>query len=82
LFAWGTYLTFIGAYFIERYEVGESAAGVVLALGAGVCFATAVRGAPLLSGLPRPRLIAATVLMMAALISLQFGTDDFCGSVS
>jgi drug/metabolite transporter (DMT)-like permease len=47
LFAWGTYLTFIGAYFIERYEVGESAAGVVLALGAGVCFATAVRGAPL-----------------------------------
>jgi membrane protein DedA with SNARE-associated domain len=24
LFAWGTYLTFIGAYFIERYDVTES----------------------------------------------------------
>jgi predicted MFS family arabinose efflux permease len=34
-FAWGTYLTFIGAYIIQAYEVGESAAGIVLALGAG-----------------------------------------------
>jgi len=34
-FAWGTYLTFIGAYFIQAYDVGESATGIVLALGAG-----------------------------------------------
>jgi len=77
LFAWGTYLTFIGAYFIEMYEIRESAVGVVLALGAGAFFATAVRGAPLLPSLSRRRLIAATVLVMGALIPLQFVTDDF-----
>ena len=76
-FAWGTYLTFIGAYFIERYHVGEAAAGVVLALGAGAFFLTSVRGARLLAFLLRPRLIAATTLAMGALISLQFGTDGF-----
>jgi predicted MFS family arabinose efflux permease len=73
-FAWGTYLTFIGAYFIEVYEVGESATGIVLALGAGAFFATSVRGARLLPRLSRPRLIAVTALVMGALISLQFGT--------
>ena len=76
-FAWGTYLTFIGAYFIKIYDVGESAAGIVLALGAGAFFVTSVRGARLLARLPRPRLIAATTLVMGALISLQFGTDEF-----
>lgn len=76
-FAWGAYLTFIGAYFVERYDVGESAAGIVLAIGAGAFFLTSVRGARLLARLPRPRLIAATTLAMGALISLQFGTDDF-----
>jgi len=76
-FAWGTYLTFIGAYFIERYHVGESAAGVVLALGAGAFFLTSVRGAGLLARFPRPRLIAAATLTMGALIPFQFGTDGF-----
>jgi predicted MFS family arabinose efflux permease len=74
-FAWGTYLTFIGAYFIQVYEVGESATGIVLALGAGAFFATSVRGARLLDRLSRPRVVAVTVLVMAALIALQFGTD-------
>jgi predicted MFS family arabinose efflux permease len=73
-FAWGTYLTFIGAYFIQVYEVGESATGIVLALGAGAFFATSVRGARLLDRLSRPRVVAVTVLVMAALIALQFGT--------
>jgi predicted MFS family arabinose efflux permease len=76
-FAWGTYLTFIGAYFIEIYDVGEFAAGIVLALGAGAFFVTSVRGARLLARLPRPRLIATTTLAMGVLIPLQFGTDDF-----
>jgi predicted MFS family arabinose efflux permease len=49
----------------------------VLAIGAGAFFLTSVRGARLLARLPRPRLIAATTLAMGALISLQFGTDDF-----
>jgi len=76
LFAWGTYLTFIGAYFIERHGVGESATGLVLAIGAAAFFATAVRGAPLLSNLSRRHLISAVLLVMALLIPLQFATDD------
>jgi predicted MFS family arabinose efflux permease len=75
-FAWGTYLTYIGAYFIEVYEVGEAAAGIVLALGAGAFFATSVRGARLLDRLPKPRVVAVTALVMGALISLQFGTNE------
>jgi predicted MFS family arabinose efflux permease len=78
-FAWGTYLTFIGAYFIQVYGVGESAAGIVLALGAGAFFATSVRGARLLAHLPRPRMVAGALLAMAALITLQFGTDGLVG---
>jgi hypothetical protein len=75
-FAWDTYLTFIGAYLIQAYEVGESAAGIVLALGAGASFATSVHGARLLASLSRPRVVAAATLAMGALIPLQFGTDD------
>jgi predicted MFS family arabinose efflux permease len=74
LFAWGTYLTFIGAYFIERYDLTESTAGILLALGAAAFFVTSVRGAPLLGHFPQPRQIVAMVLVMGALIALQFGT--------
>ena len=63
-FAWDTYLTFIGAYLIQAYEVGESAAGIVLALGAGASFATSVHGARLLASLSRPRVVAAATLAM------------------
>jgi predicted MFS family arabinose efflux permease len=76
-YAWGTYLTFIGAYFVQAYAFGESATGMVLALGAAAFFVASVRGAPLANRLPRPRVVAVTVLVMAALITLQFGTDDF-----
>src|SRR3712207_9100449 len=74
-FAWGTYLTFIGAYFIERYDLTESTAGILLAFGAVAFFVTAVRGAALLGNLSQQRLIVATVLVMGALIASQFGTD-------
>jgi len=76
-YAWGTYLTFIGAYFVEAYAVGESATGIVLALGAAAFFVASVRSAPLVASLPRPLVVAVTVLIMAVLIALQFGTDDF-----
>jgi predicted MFS family arabinose efflux permease len=76
-YAWGTYLTFIGAYFVQAYALGESATGIVLALGAAAFFIASVRGAPLLAGLPRPRVVAVTVLVMGALIALQFSTDGF-----
>jgi predicted MFS family arabinose efflux permease len=75
-YAWGTYLTFIGAYFVQAYALGESATGIVLAVGAAAFFVASVRGTPLLARLPRPRVVASTVLVMGALIALQFGTDD------
>ena len=61
-FVWGTYLTFIGAYFVQAYAVGESATGIVLALGAAAFFVASVRGAPFLVRLSRPRVVAVTVL--------------------
>jgi predicted MFS family arabinose efflux permease len=77
IYAWGTYLTFIGAYFVQAYAVGESATGIVLALGAAAFFVASVRGAPLVGRLPRPHVVAVTVLVMAALITLQFEFNDF-----
>lgn len=76
-YAWGTYLTFIGAYFVQTYALGESATGIVLALGAAAFFVASVRGAPLVARLLRPRVVAVAVLVMGALITLQFGIDDF-----
>jgi predicted MFS family arabinose efflux permease len=76
-YAWGTYLTFIGAYFVQAYAVGESATGIVLALGAAAFFVASVRGTALLARVPRPRVVAVTVLVMGTLIALQFGTEDF-----
>ena len=75
-FAWGTYLTFIGAYFVQVYAVSESATGIVLALGAAAFFVASVRAAPLFARLPRPQMVAVSVLVMGALIALQFGTND------
>ena len=74
-YAWGTYLTFIGAYFVQAYALGESATGIVLALGAVAFFVASVRGALLFDRLPRPRVVAVAVIVMGALIALQFSTD-------
>lgn len=74
-FAWGTHLTFTGAFFIERYGVGESVAGILLALGAAVFFVTSVRGSSLVSHLPRPRLIAAAALILGTLSAVQFNAQ-------
>jgi predicted MFS family arabinose efflux permease len=74
-FAWGTHLTFTGAFFIERHGVGETAAGILLALGAAVFFVTSVRGASLVGHLPRPQLIAAVALVLGALIAVQFNAQ-------
>ena len=76
LFAWGAYLTFTGAFFIERHGLSESATGVLLALWAAVFFVVSVRAAPLLGHLPRPLLVAASALGMGALIALQLGAQD------
>lgn len=73
LFAWGAYLTFIGAFFIERHDLSESAVGVLLALWAAVFFVVSVRVAPMFGRLPRARLISASALVMGAFIALQMG---------
>ena len=75
LFAWGAYLTFTGAFFIERYGLSESATGVLLALLAAAFFVVSVRVAPLLSHLPRSLLVAASALGMGAFIALQLGAQ-------
>ncbi len=71
-FAWGTQLTFVGAFFIERHGVGEPAAGLLLALGATIFFITSVRTAPLAGHLSRQRLVAASALALGAFIAVQF----------
>lgn len=75
LFSWGAYLTFTGAFFIERHGLSESATGVLLALWAAVFFVTSVRVAPMFGHLPRAWLIAASALGMGALIALQMGAQ-------
>ena len=47
---------------LQAYAVGESATGIVLALGAAAFFVASVRGAPFLVRLSRPRVVAVTVL--------------------
>lgn len=74
-FAWGTHLTFTGAFFIERHGVGETPTGILLALGAAVFFVTSVRGASLVGHLPRPQLLAAVALVLGALIAVQFNAQ-------
>ena len=75
-FAWGTHLTFAGAFFIERHGLSESTVGVLLALGAVMFFVASVRGAPLVGHLPRAPIIAAAALLTGAMIALQFSAQD------
>ena len=74
-FAWGTYLTFIGAFFIERHGLGESATGILLALGAAVFFLASVRSSSLARHFPQRELIAITALGTGSFIVLQFNAD-------
>ncbi|MGF1473057.1 MAG: MFS transporter [Rubrobacteraceae bacterium] len=74
-FAWGTYLTFIGAFFIQRYGLGESAAGILLALGAAVFFLSSIRSSSLARRFPQRELIAVTALGTGAFIILQLNAE-------
>jgi predicted MFS family arabinose efflux permease len=74
-FAWSAHLTFTGAFFIVHHGVSESAAGILLALGAAMFFVTSVRGGSLIGDLPRPRLIAGAALLLGALVALQFNAQ-------
>jgi len=63
-------------FFIERFGITESTTGIVQVFGAAMFFVASVRGTPLVRHLPRPRLIAAAVLVTGAMIVLQFNTHD------
>jgi predicted MFS family arabinose efflux permease len=71
-FAWAAQLTFVGAFFIEHHGVGETAAGVLLALGAAAYFASSEQAGALAGRFRRRHLVAASALVMAVLVPLQF----------
>jgi predicted MFS family arabinose efflux permease len=53
--AWTALLTFIGAFFIERFGAGEATAGWLLASGAAAYFAASTRSSTLAHLIPRRR---------------------------
>lgn len=65
--AWTAVLTFVGAFFIERLGVAQTAAGWMLAAGAAAHFAASSRSGTLVGLIPRRRLVAASALIMAIL---------------
>ena len=73
--AWTGLLTFVGAFFIDTFDVGEGAAGWLLAAGAAAYFAASTRSGRLVARFPRRHLVAASALVMAALLPLFLGTS-------
>lgn len=69
--AWSALLTFIGAFFIERLDVHEAAAGWLLAGGAAAYLAASTRSGGLTARVRRRRLVAWSALAMAALLPVQ-----------
>lgn len=76
---WTALLTFIGAFYIERFGVGEAAVGWFLAAGAAAYFLAATRSGGLTDRIPRRHLVAASALVMALLVVLQLNVT---GSVA
>jgi len=70
--AWTGLLTFIGAFFVEELEVGESTVGWLLALGAAAYFVASTRIGALTDRWPRRRMIAGAAILMAGLAVFQF----------
>lgn len=82
-FAWGTYLTFIGAFFIKRYGLGATTVGILLALAAAVFFLGSIRSSSLAGRFPQRELISIAALGTGAFIVLQFNADPaLWGSVA
>ncbi|HUO70693.1 MAG TPA: MFS transporter [Solirubrobacteraceae bacterium] len=71
--AWTALLTFAGAFFIERLGVPEAATGWLLATGAAAHLAGATKSGPLVSRVPRRRLVAGSALTMAILVFVLLG---------
>jgi predicted MFS family arabinose efflux permease len=69
--AWTALLTFVAAFFIESLGVREAAVGWLLAGGAAAHFAASTHSARLVNLLGRRRVVAASALMMAAVLPFQ-----------
>ena len=78
-FAWAAQLTFVGAFFIERHGVGESVAGVLLALGAAAYFASSQQAGAFADRFRGPRIVAGAALAMAVFVPLQFTVAPSAG---
>jgi len=84
--AWTGLLTFIGAFFIDTFDVQAGTAGWLLAAGAAAYFAAATRSGRLVARFSRRRLVAVSGLAMAVLLpvllvnstSLAFAAVMFC----
>jgi predicted MFS family arabinose efflux permease len=73
--AWTGLLTFVGAFFVERLDVGEAAAGWLLAAGAAAYVGASTRSKLLIDRVPRRSLVAGSALVMAALLPVLLGLD-------
>ena len=71
--AWTGLLTFVGAFFIDTFDIPAGTAGWLLAAGAAAYFAAATRSGRLVERFPRRRLVAVSALAMAALLPLLLG---------
>jgi predicted MFS family arabinose efflux permease len=67
-FAWTGLLTFVGAFFIQRFGVRESAVGWLLAAAAAAYMIASTRSAGLVARFARRRLVAAAAVIMAVLL--------------
>ena len=77
--AWTALLTYIGAFFLESLGVGEATVGWCLAGGAAAYFLAATRGGALANRIPRRHVVAASAVVMAALVGFQL---NLTGSVA
>jgi predicted MFS family arabinose efflux permease len=70
--SWASLLTFVGAFFIQVFDVREAVVGWLLAAGAGAYFLAATRSGYLVARVRRRPLVAGAALVMAALLPVQF----------
>ena len=71
--AWTGLLTFVGAFFIDTFDVSAGTAGWLLAAGAAAYFVASTRSGALVARFPRRFLVAASAVVMAALLPLLLG---------
>lgn len=66
--AWTAELTYAGAFYIQRYGVGEATVGVLLAVGSAVFLISSLNTSRLTARLPRRPLLVASALGMGLML--------------